>query len=128
MIKTPDLPAKRDAEREPEDAQRRVPTQERAKQRVSRIIDAAAYVFAEEGFEAATMEGIAARAETSIGSIYQFFPNKLALFDALARHYHDKLRMFFDVLLGGPLLEQPCKRERSSHPNLRPQGASRVQV
>ena len=107
MIKTPDLPAKRDAEREPEDAQRRVPTQERAKQRVSRIIDAAAYVFAEEGFEAATMEGIAARAETSIGSIYQFFPNKLALFDALARHYHDKLRMFFDVLLGGPLLEQP---------------------
>jgi AcrR family transcriptional regulator len=64
-------------------------------------------VFAEEGYEAATMEGIAARAETSIGSIYQFFPNKLSLFNALARHYHDKLRAFFDVLLGGPLLERP---------------------
>jgi len=86
---------------------RRVPTQERAKKRVERIIDAASHVFAEDGFEAATMESIAARAETSIGSIYQFFPNKLSLFNALARHYHDKLRAFFDLLLGGPLLEQP---------------------
>jgi AcrR family transcriptional regulator len=86
---------------------RRVPTQERAKKRVERIIDAASHVFAEEGFEAATMESIAVRAETSIGSIYQFFPNKLSLFNALARHYHDKLRAFFDLLLSGPLLEQP---------------------
>lgn len=88
-------------------ASRRIPTQERAKKRVERIIDAASHVFAEDGFEAATMESIAARAETSIGSIYQFFPNKLSLFNALARHYHDKLRAFFDLLLGGPLLEQP---------------------
>jgi AcrR family transcriptional regulator len=86
---------------------RRVPTQERSRKRVERIIEAASLVFAEEGFDAATMESIAARAETSIGSIYQFFPNKLSLFNALARHYHDKLRAFFDLLLSGPLLEQP---------------------
>lgn len=86
---------------------RRVPTQARAKERAQRIIDAASHVFAEAGFEAATMAGIAARAETSIGSIYQFFPNKLALFNALARSYHDKARVFFDVLLGGPLLAMP---------------------
>ena len=90
-----------------EGAERRVPTQERAKKRVERIIDAAAYVFAEEGYDAATMEGIAARAETSIGSIYQFFPNKLAVYNELARHYHDKLRTFFDLLLTGPLIDQP---------------------
>lgn len=90
-----------------DEAARRVPTQERSKRRVERMIDAAAYVFAEQGYDAATMEGIAERAETSIGSIYQFFPNKLSLFNALARHYHDKLRAFFDMLLGGPLLEQP---------------------
>ncbi len=95
------------APKEDVDPARRVPTQERAKKRVERIIDAAAYVFAEEGYKAATMEGIAARAETSIGSIYQFFPNKRSVFDALARHYHDKLRVFFDMLLGGPLLDQP---------------------
>ena len=86
---------------------RRVPTQERSKKRVERIIEAASHVFAADGFEAATMENIAARAETSIGSIYQFFPNKLSLFNALARHYHEKLRAFFDLLLSGPLLEQP---------------------
>lgn len=97
----------RSTKAEDEGVARRVPTQERAKKRVERIIDAASHVFAEEGFEAATMEGIAARAETSIGSIYQFFPNKLSLFNALARHYHDKLRGFFDLLLTGPLLERP---------------------
>jgi len=86
---------------------RRVPAQARSKARVDRILDAAAHVFAEEGYDAATMEGIAARAETSIGSIYQFFPNKLAVFTALARHYHTKLRAFFDALLTGPLLERP---------------------
>jgi AcrR family transcriptional regulator len=86
---------------------RRIPTQARAKERAARIIDAASHVFAEAGFEAATMEGIAERAETSIGSIYQFFPNKLALFNALARSYHDKVRVFFDVLLGDALLERP---------------------
>jgi AcrR family transcriptional regulator len=83
---------------------RRVPTQARAKERAQRIIEAASHVFAEAGFEAATMEAIAERAETSIGSIYQFFPNKLALFNALARSYHDKARAFFDVLLSGPLV------------------------
>ncbi|MBS2017004.1 MAG: TetR family transcriptional regulator [Deltaproteobacteria bacterium] len=86
---------------------RRTPRQDRSKKRVERILDAAAHVFAEEGYAAATMEGIAARAETSIGSIYQFFPNKLAVFTALAQHYHAKLRVFFDLLLGGPLLERP---------------------
>jgi AcrR family transcriptional regulator len=86
---------------------RRIPTQARARERAQRIVDAASHVFAEVGFEAATMEAIAERAETSIGSIYQFFPNKLSLFNALARDYHEKLRAFFDLLLGGPLLEQP---------------------
>jgi len=86
---------------------RRVPAQERSKQRVERILEAAALVFAEGGYEAATMEAIAARAETSIGSIYQFFPNKLAVFNALARRYQEKVRSFFDVLASGPLLEKP---------------------
>jgi AcrR family transcriptional regulator len=105
--KAPAAPAPHRTAADEEGAARRVPTQERAKKRVERILDAAALVFAEEGYKAATMEGIAARAETSIGSIYQFFPNKRAVFNALARHSHDKVRAFFDVLLGGPLLERP---------------------
>ncbi|MBX3199538.1 MAG: TetR family transcriptional regulator [Labilithrix sp.] len=72
---------------------------------MERILEAAAQVFAADGYEVATMDAIAARAETSIGSIYQFYPNKAAVFDALVRRHHDGIRVFFDGLFAGPLLE-----------------------
>lgn len=92
------------------DNARRIPRQERARQRVERILDAAADVFAEVGVEAATMEGIAEKAETSIGSLYQFFPNKVAIFAEIARRYHLKLKDFFDAIVDSPLLDhQPIE-------------------
>jgi AcrR family transcriptional regulator len=66
---------------------------------VKAILDAAAVVFAKVGFEAATMEAIAERAKTSIGSLYQFFPNKLALFEALAGRSIERSRAAVDELL-----------------------------
>jgi AcrR family transcriptional regulator len=78
---------------------RRVPTQDRSRARVARIVDAATEVFAEVGFEAATTEAIAERAGTSIGSLYQFFPNKKALFEAIWRRYLDDVRLLFERLL-----------------------------
>lgn len=66
---------------------RRQPKQKRSQKRVEQILRAAAEVFAEVGYEAATTHAIAARAKTAIGSLYQFFPDKLAIFHALeARH------------------------------------------
>jgi AcrR family transcriptional regulator/DNA-directed RNA polymerase subunit RPC12/RpoP len=66
---------------------RRQPKQKRSQERVERILQAAAEVFAEVGYEAATTHAIAARAKTAVGSLYQFFPDKLAIFHALeARH------------------------------------------
>jgi AcrR family transcriptional regulator/transposase-like protein len=62
---------------------RRQPQQKRGKQRVEKILLAAAEVFAEAGFAAATIQQIADRANTAVGSIYQFFPDKLAIFNAL---------------------------------------------
>jgi AcrR family transcriptional regulator len=62
---------------------RRQPQQKRGKQRVEKILIAAAEVFAEAGFAAATIQQIADRANTAVGSIYQFFPDKLAIFNAL---------------------------------------------
>jgi AcrR family transcriptional regulator len=44
---------------------------------------AGAAVIAEQGYDAATMTAIAARAGASIGSLYQFFPTKPLLADAL---------------------------------------------
>jgi AcrR family transcriptional regulator len=62
---------------------RRQPQQKRGKQRVEKILLAAAEVFAEAGFAAATIQQIADRASTAVGSIYQFFPDKLAIFNAI---------------------------------------------
>jgi AcrR family transcriptional regulator len=77
---------------------RRLPRQERSKQRVERILDAAASIFTEVGYEAATTEAIAARAETSIGSLYQFYPNKRAIFGAIAERYFETTRVLFEAL------------------------------
>jgi AcrR family transcriptional regulator len=79
---------------------RRIPTQERSRKRVEAILDAAAGVFAEIGFEAATTEAIAERAQTSIGSLYQFFPNKLVLFEAVAARFIERSRVVVDEILG----------------------------
>lgn len=66
---------------------RRQPQQKRSQERVEKILQAAAAVFVEVGYEAATTHMIADKAETAIGSLYQFFPDKLAIFHALeARH------------------------------------------
>ena len=86
---------------------RRVPTQERSIARLERILDVADAVFAELGYDAATMEEIAARAETSIGSLYQFFPNKKALFAALRTRYLEQARGLFEALVIEGALERP---------------------
>jgi AcrR family transcriptional regulator len=65
----------------------RAPKRARGKQRVAELQQAAADVFAEKGFEAATMTEIAARAGAPIGSLYQFFPTKEALADTLVQNY-----------------------------------------
>jgi AcrR family transcriptional regulator len=65
----------------------RAPKQERGKQRVAELLRAATTVFAEKGYEAATMTEIAARANAPIGSLYQFFPEKEALADTLVQNY-----------------------------------------
>jgi AcrR family transcriptional regulator len=57
--------------------------QVRGQQRMELVLDVAAQVFAEVGFEAATTNAIAARAGMSPGSPYQFFPNKDAIAKAL---------------------------------------------
>lgn len=76
---------------------RRVPTQRRSQERVERIARAAGELCAEVGADAVTMEAIAARAETSIGSLYQFFPNRDALLHAVAERYVADLFALLDA-------------------------------
>jgi AcrR family transcriptional regulator len=50
-------------------------------------VRAAGALCGEVGGDAVTMEAIAARAETSVGSVYQFYPNRDALLQAVAERY-----------------------------------------
>ncbi|SEQ90776.1 transcriptional regulator, TetR family [Lentzea xinjiangensis] len=66
---------------------RRKPRQVRAELTRDRILTAAAHVFSEHGYAAGTTNRIAERARVSIGSLYQYFPNKDAILaELLVRH------------------------------------------
>jgi AcrR family transcriptional regulator len=71
------------------------PKRERGKQRVAALIDAGAELFAEKGYEATTMTEIAQRAGAAIGSLYQFFPSKEALAEALFNRYAERAAASF---------------------------------
>ena len=63
---------------------RRVPVQGRSLARVQRMLDACAELVDELGYEALTTTLLAERAGVAIGSVYQFFPDKRAIVQALA--------------------------------------------
>lgn len=80
----------------PDDAQpRRRPKQRRSERRVERLLDAAAHLFAERGFERTTTNAVAEQAGVSIGTLYQYFPNKAALLQALNERSLVRLRGLF---------------------------------
>ncbi|MGV1761502.1 TetR/AcrR family transcriptional regulator [Rhizobium sp. P44RR-XXIV] len=66
-----------------EELKTRTPKRQRGHDRVVILLEAAARVLARKGYDAATMTEIAAEARSSIGSLYQFFPTKLLLAEAL---------------------------------------------
>lgn len=66
---------------------RKTPKQTRAHETRQRILDAAARVFARHGYAAGTTNRIAVAAGLSIGSLYQYFPNKDAILVELVRRH-----------------------------------------
>jgi AcrR family transcriptional regulator len=86
---------------------RRQPQQKRSQERVARILDAAAIVFDEVGFEAATTHAIAARANTAVGSLYQFFPDKQAIFNALELRHVERVYLMWDKLMRPEVIQLP---------------------
>jgi AcrR family transcriptional regulator len=63
--------------------QTRAPKRQRGHDRVAILLEAAAKTFRDKGYDAATMTEIAAEEHSSIGSLYQFFPTKALLAEAL---------------------------------------------
>ena len=74
---------------------RRAPRQERSRTTVDAIFEAASRLLDESGLEATTTNRIAHVAGVSIGSLYQYFPKKEALFGALTERAieHDLARV-----------------------------------
>ena len=65
------------------DFSRKRPVQARSRETVAAILEAAAHVFAQRGVAGFTTNHVAVRAGVSIGSVYQYFPDKDALLAAL---------------------------------------------
>ncbi len=68
---------------------RKRPVQSRSRATYDAILDAAAQVLADQGYPASTTNKIADRAGVSIGSLYEYFPSKEAVFTALIEK-HDQ--------------------------------------
>ena len=86
---------------------RKEPRQERARETVEAILTAAARILTSEGFEALTTNRVAAVAGVSVGSLYQYFPNKEALVRALCERHtrgvRDRIRQRFEEAWDAPL-------------------------
>lgn len=85
--------------------QRRAPVQARGERRVDAILDAAAALIAEVGYEEITLRAVAKRSGAAIGSIYHFFPDKEALVNALLERVAAGIRELFPTVLT-PKLER----------------------
>jgi AcrR family transcriptional regulator len=83
---------------------RKLPKQERSRVTVEAILQATAHILTEKGYDQTNTNLIAELAGVSIGSLYQYFPNKEALIVALMeQHSHEiaalvesKLNHLFD--------------------------------
>jgi AcrR family transcriptional regulator len=90
--------------RKPQISSRKQPKQARSTELVAVILEAALHVLAEEGTHRFTTTRVAERAGVSVGSLYQYFPNKAAI---LFRLQSDEWRRTTDLL--GRILEDVNK-------------------
>jgi len=76
----------------PAPTMRKLPRQARSRITVEAIVDAGARILSDEGWAAFTTNRVAEVAGVSIGSLYQYFPDKLSMVDAIrSRHLDDSL-------------------------------------
>ena len=69
-------------------AMRRTPTQKRSRERVEHILGCASWLIAERGSDTMRMSEVAELSGISIGSLYQYFPDKAAIIRTLAERYN----------------------------------------
>lgn len=70
---------------------RKKPRQKRSQETVKAILQATTHILKEEGYDKTSTNRVAKRAGVSIGSLYQYFPNKEALVTALFEQHHEQM-------------------------------------
>ena len=85
---------------------RRTPQQARSRARLARVLEAAERILVEEGVESLTTTRIASEARVSVGSLYQYLPDRGAIIDALAAGYFAKLEAAMDALVEAAATER----------------------
>jgi AcrR family transcriptional regulator len=70
---------------------RKLPKQERSQATVSAILIATTRILTEEGYDKFNTNRVAELAGVSVGSLYQYFPNKEALLYALGEHHANEM-------------------------------------
>lgn len=75
----------------PRSRMRKEPSQARSRATVEAIIEAGARVLSDLGWAGFTTNKVAEAAGASIGSLYQYFPNKLSLVEAIRRRHFDQV-------------------------------------
>lgn len=78
---------------------RKEPTQGRAKETVETIVTATAHILDKEGFEKISTNRIAEKAGISVGSLYQYFPTKDAIFAFMMDRYVQSQTDIIDKIL-----------------------------
>jgi AcrR family transcriptional regulator len=85
---------------------RRTPRQARSKARLALVLRAAERILVEEGVEALTTTRVAAEAQVSVGSLYQYLPDRGAIIDALAAGWFSRLEGVMDDLVRAAAVER----------------------
>jgi len=80
-------------------AVRVAPQQERSTRRLAGFLELAAELFVEVGYEAATMTAIAERSGSSIGALYNYFPDKQSVAFNLLKQYSADLEAQWTPLM-----------------------------
>jgi AcrR family transcriptional regulator len=81
---------------------RRNPQQARAAIRRAKLLEAAAQLIGQSGYEAVTMTAIAERAGASIGTLYDYFPDKPSIALALMTQYAEEKDAHWKTMLRDP--------------------------
>lgn len=93
---------------------RKRPKQERSQATVQAILSATAHILIEDGYDKLTTNRVADRAGVSIGSLYQYFPNKKALIFALAEHHANEMMQLAQHHLSGLGVDDASSPEHRS--------------